>query len=100
MSDSTVSISSMSYEKKDDVRILTSCLSKWFSNPKILHLKSPLFYRSLPLGFLAIKKGLCSLYTLPQQPPCPLYKRPTGFALQQAPIMIWRIVMLLLCFSS
>ena len=41
MSDSTLSISSMSYEKKDDVRVLTSCLSKWFSNPKILHFVSP-----------------------------------------------------------
>ena len=41
MSDSTLSISSMSYEKKDDVRILTSCLSKWFSNPKILNFVSP-----------------------------------------------------------
>ena len=41
MSDSTLSISSMSYEKKDDVRVLTSCLSKWFSNPKILNFVSP-----------------------------------------------------------
>ena len=41
MSDSTLSISSMSYEKKDDVRILTSCLSKWLSNPKILNFVSP-----------------------------------------------------------
>ena len=41
MSDSTLSISSMSYEKKDDIRILTSCLSKWFSNPKILNFVSP-----------------------------------------------------------
>ena len=41
MSDSTLSISSMSYEKKDDVRILTSCLSEWFSNPKILNFVSP-----------------------------------------------------------
>ena len=41
MPDSTLSISSMSYEKKDDVRILTSCLSKWFSNPKILNFVSP-----------------------------------------------------------
>ena len=40
MTDSRLSISSMSYEKKDDVRILTSCLSEWFSNPKILHFVS------------------------------------------------------------
>ena len=36
-----LSISSMSYKNKDDIRILTSCLSKWFSNPKILHFVSP-----------------------------------------------------------
>ena len=41
MIDSRLSISSMSYEKKDDIRILTSCLSSWFSNPKILHFVSP-----------------------------------------------------------
>ena len=41
MTNSGLSISSMSYEKKDDIRILTSCLSKWFSNPKILHFVSP-----------------------------------------------------------
>ena len=41
MIDSRLSISSMSYEKKDDIRILTSCLSKWFSNPKILNFVSP-----------------------------------------------------------
>ena len=41
MTDSRLSISSMSYEKKDDIRILTSCLSNWFSNPKILHFVSP-----------------------------------------------------------
>ena len=41
MIDSRLSISSMSYEKKDDIRILTSCLSNWFSNPKILHFVSP-----------------------------------------------------------
>ena len=41
MTDSRLSISSMSYEKKDDIRILTSCLSEWFSNPKILHFVSP-----------------------------------------------------------
>ena len=41
MIDSRLSISSMSYKKKDDLRILTSCLSNWFSNPKILHFVSP-----------------------------------------------------------
>ena len=41
MIDSRLSISSMSYEKKDDIRILTSCLSEWFSNPKILNFVSP-----------------------------------------------------------
>ena len=41
MTDLRLSISPMSYEKKDDIRILTSCLSKWFSNPKILNFVSP-----------------------------------------------------------
>tara|TARA_Y100001970_G_C13733256_1_gene602512 strand:+ start:105 stop:596 length:492 start_codon:yes stop_codon:yes gene_type:complete len=41
MIDSKLSISSMSYKKKDDLRILTSCLSNWFSNPKMLHFVSP-----------------------------------------------------------
>ena len=41
MTASKLSISSMSYEKEDDIRILTSCLSKWFSNPKILNFVSP-----------------------------------------------------------
>ena len=41
MTDSRLSISSMSYEKKEDIRILTSCLSKWFSNPKVLNFVSP-----------------------------------------------------------
>ena len=41
MNDPRLSISSMSYEKKDDIRIMTSCLSKWLSNPKILHFTSP-----------------------------------------------------------
>ena len=41
MIDSKPSISSMSYKRKDDVRILTSCLSNWFSNPKMLHFVSP-----------------------------------------------------------
>ena len=37
MTDSRLSVSSMSYENKNDIGILTSCLSEWFSNPKILH---------------------------------------------------------------
>ena len=41
MTNSKISFSSMSYEKKDDIRVMTSCLSKWFSNPKILHFVSP-----------------------------------------------------------
>ena len=41
MTASKLSISSMSYEKKDDIRILATCLSKWFSNHKILHFVSP-----------------------------------------------------------
>tara|TARA_Y100000591_G_scaffold20750_1_gene15297 strand:+ start:589 stop:1077 length:489 start_codon:yes stop_codon:yes gene_type:complete len=41
MTDSRLSISSISYKKKDDIRILNSCLSNWFSNPKILHFVSP-----------------------------------------------------------
>tara|TARA_Y100000741_G_scaffold327717_1_gene280493 strand:+ start:28 stop:519 length:492 start_codon:yes stop_codon:yes gene_type:complete len=41
MTDSRLSISSMSYEKKNDIRILAPCLSEWFSNPKILNFVSP-----------------------------------------------------------
>tara|TARA_Y100001970_G_scaffold286357_1_gene408302 strand:- start:1659 stop:2150 length:492 start_codon:yes stop_codon:yes gene_type:complete len=41
MTDSRLSFSSMSYKIKDDVRVLNSCLSEWFSNPKILNLVSP-----------------------------------------------------------
>ena len=41
MIDLKPTISSMSYEKKDDIRVLTSCLSKWFSNPKMLNYVSP-----------------------------------------------------------
>ncbi len=41
MADLKLSISSMSYEKKDDIKVLNSCLSQWFSNPKILHFVSP-----------------------------------------------------------
>ena len=37
MTDPRLSISSMSYENKKDVRILNSCLSDWFSNPKVLN---------------------------------------------------------------
>tara|TARA_B100000287_G_scaffold76886_1_gene68942 strand:- start:1650 stop:2132 length:483 start_codon:yes stop_codon:yes gene_type:complete len=41
MTNTKISFSIMSYEKNEDIRILTSCLSKWFSNPKILHFTSP-----------------------------------------------------------
>ena len=41
MIDSRVSIASMSYKNKEDIRILTSCLSEWFSNPKLLNFVSP-----------------------------------------------------------
>ena len=41
MSKTKISISAMSYKKKEDIRILNACLSNWFNNPKILHLTSP-----------------------------------------------------------
>ena len=41
MTDLRLSITSMSYEKENDIRILAACLSKWFSDPKILHFVSP-----------------------------------------------------------
>ena len=41
MIDSRLSITSMSYKNKEDIRILTSCLSAWFSNPKLLNFVSP-----------------------------------------------------------
>jgi len=36
-----VSISEITYYKKEDIRILSACLSNWFSDPKILHFTSP-----------------------------------------------------------
>ena len=41
MSKTKISISTISYNKKEDIRILNACLSKWFNNPKILHFTSP-----------------------------------------------------------
>ena len=41
MSKTVVSISEITYYKKEDIRILNSCLSNWFENPKILHFTSP-----------------------------------------------------------
>ena len=41
MSNSEISISTISYNKKEDIRILNACLSKWFNSPKILHFTSP-----------------------------------------------------------
>ena len=36
-----ISISTITYYKKDDIRILNACLSNWFTDPKILHFTSP-----------------------------------------------------------
>ena len=41
MSNAKISISSISYNKKEDLRILNSCLSSWFSDPKILQFVHP-----------------------------------------------------------
>ena len=41
MSKTKISISTISYNKKEDIRILNACLSKWFNSPKILHFTSP-----------------------------------------------------------
>ena len=41
MSKTIVSISEITYYKKEDIRILSACLSNWFSDPKILHFTSP-----------------------------------------------------------
>ena len=41
MSNSEISISTISYNKKEDLRILNACLSSWFSDPKILHFVHP-----------------------------------------------------------
>ena len=41
MSKTVVSISEITYYKKEDIRILSACLSNWFTDPKILHFTSP-----------------------------------------------------------
>ena len=41
MANQKISISNISYKNDESVRILTSVLSKWFSDPKILHFTSP-----------------------------------------------------------
>ena len=64
MTDSRLSISSMSYKKKDDIRILTSCLSNWFSNPKILHFVSPSMRYPFKIQQWINKSYLNQSYTL------------------------------------
>ena len=41
MSKTVVSISEITYYKKEDIRILNACLSDWLSDPKILHFTEP-----------------------------------------------------------
>ena len=41
MTKTVVSISEITYYKKEDIRILSACLAKWFTDPKILHFASP-----------------------------------------------------------
>ena len=41
MSKTKISNSAMSYKKKEDIRILSACLSNWFKNPKVLYFTSP-----------------------------------------------------------
>ena len=41
MSNQKISISNISYENDESMRILASVLSKWFSDPKTLHFTSP-----------------------------------------------------------
>ena len=41
MANQKISISNISYENDESVRILASVLSKWFSDPKTLHFTSP-----------------------------------------------------------
>ena len=36
-----ISISTITYYKKEDIRILNACLSNWLSDPKILHFTDP-----------------------------------------------------------
>ena len=41
MKESKISITTITYSKKEDLRILNACLSNWLSDPKILHFTSP-----------------------------------------------------------
>jgi RimJ/RimL family protein N-acetyltransferase len=41
MANQKISISNISYKNDESVRILSSVLSKWFSDPKTLHFTSP-----------------------------------------------------------
>jgi len=41
MNKTKISISTISYKKKEDIRIINACLSNWFKNPKVLHFTSP-----------------------------------------------------------
>tara|TARA_Y100000741_G_scaffold342577_1_gene305681 strand:- start:171 stop:662 length:492 start_codon:yes stop_codon:yes gene_type:complete len=41
MKEQKISISTITYYKKDDIRILNACLSNWLTDPKILHFTSP-----------------------------------------------------------
>ena len=41
MTNQKISISNISYENDENVRILASVLSKWFSDPKTFHFTSP-----------------------------------------------------------
>ena len=41
MTSQKLSISNISYKNDESVRVLNAVLSKWFSNPKILHFTSP-----------------------------------------------------------
>ena len=42
MANQKISISNISYENDESVRILASVLSKWFSDPKTFHFTSPI----------------------------------------------------------
>ena len=57
MSKTIVSISEITYNKKEDIRILSACLSNWFTDPKILHFASP----NMPYPF-NIKKWISMSY--------------------------------------
>ena len=41
MEEQKISFSTITYYKKEDIRILNACLSNWLSDPKILHFTSP-----------------------------------------------------------